>query len=516
MGVQLALALRRRATAARPAAACPPAAGRPAGRVRRPAAVRAHRRAAGGGGGDRRRSRRRAPDEPAGAGRRRRGQDGRGAAGDAAGRRRRAGRPRCSRPPRCSPPSTPARCARCSGRSAQAGELGAAEHATRVTLLTGSLGAKAKRQALLDAQSGEAGIVVGTHALIQDRVGFAELGLVVVDEQHRFGVEQRDALRGRGEHTVPHMLVMTATPIPRTVAMTVYGDLEVSALRELPAGRSPIATTVVPLAEQPSWFEPVWRRVREEVAAGHQAYVVCPRVGEIRSWPRRPTARSRPDDEEESEARRPPLAVLDVGPKLAEGALAGLRLGMLHGKLPADEKDAVMRAFERGELDVLVATTVIEVGVDVPNATAMVILDADRFGLSQLHQLRGRVGRGVGGRGVPAGHRDARGHRRPRPARRDRRHHRRLRAGPAGPRAAPGGRRARRRCSPAAARGCGCSPCSSTRRSSPRRGCTRWTSSSTTPPSASTAACRARRPDGGRRGARGLARPGLNAAPRPP
>jgi len=165
----------------------------------------------------------------------------------------------------------------------------------------------------------------------------------------------------------------------------------VSALRELPAGRSPIATTVVPLAERPSWFASVWRRVREEVAAGHQAYVVCPRVGDSKEA-------EEADDveppEEDGEARRPPLAVLEVLPKLAEGELASLRLGLLHGKLPADEKDAVMRAFERGELDVLVATTVIEVGVDVPNATAMVILDAERFGLSQLHQLRGRVGRG--------------------------------------------------------------------------------------------------------------------------
>ncbi len=164
------------------------------------------------------------------------------------------------------------------GPLGQAGELGAAEQATRVTLLTGSLGTAARRRALLDTQSGEAGIVVGTHALIQEHVGFADLGLVVVDEQHRFGVEQRDALRGRGE-LAPHMLVMTATPIPRTVAMTVYGDLEISALRELPGGRSPIATTVVPLAEKPGWFERVWRRVREEVAAGHQCYVVLPRIG---------------------------------------------------------------------------------------------------------------------------------------------------------------------------------------------------------------------------------------------
>ena len=290
------------------------------------------------------------------------------------------------------------------GPLAQAGELGAAEHATSITLLTGSLGAKAKRKALLDAQSGEAGIVVGTHALIQDRVGFAELGLVVVDEQHRFGVEQRDALRGRGGDLAPHMLVMTATPIPRTVAMTVYGDLQISSLRELPEGRLPISTTVVPLAEKPSWFASIWRRVREEVAAGHQAYVVCPRVGEIDPKELADLADLEAgesgdgdigaDSDSAEPARRPPMAVLEVAPKLVEGPLEGLRIAILHGRMPPDEKDAVMRAFERHDLDVLVATTVIEVGVDVPNATAMVILDADRFGLSQLHQLRGRVGRG--------------------------------------------------------------------------------------------------------------------------
>ncbi|WP_130294043.1 ATP-dependent DNA helicase RecG [Pseudonocardia sediminis] len=288
------------------------------------------------------------------------------------------------------------------GPLGRAGELGAAEQSTAVTLVTGSLGAKAKRQALLDAQSGAAGIVVGTHALIQDTVGFADLGLVVVDEQHRFGVEQRDALRGRGE-LAPHMLVMTATPIPRTVAMTVYGDLEISSLRGLPGGRSPISTSVVPLAEHPTWFGRIWQRVREEVAAGHQCYIVCPRVG---GEDAKPGGKGDPDadlvdhddpDEgagSDSDAKRPPLAVMDVAPRLIEGELAGLRVGILHGKLHPDEKDAVMRSFERGELDVLVATTVIEVGVDVPNATAMVLLDADRFGLSQLHQLRGRVGRG--------------------------------------------------------------------------------------------------------------------------
>ncbi|VVJ19958.1 ATP-dependent DNA helicase RecG (EC [Amycolatopsis camponoti] len=267
------------------------------------------------------------------------------------------------------------------GDLGQAGELGAAENATRVTLLTGSMGAKERKKSLLEIVSGEAGIVVGTHALIQDHVEFADLGLAVVDEQHRFGVEQRDALRTRGAgDTSPHVLVMTATPIPRTVAMTVYGDLEVSALREMPVGRSPIKTTVVPVAEKPAWFDRIWQRVREEVGKGHQAYVVCPRIGD-----------EPPSDKSD---KRPPLAVLDVAPDLEHGALQGLKIGVLHGRMPPDEKDAVMRAFSAAQLDVLVATTVIEVGVNVPNATAMVIMDADRFGVSQLHQLRGRVGRG--------------------------------------------------------------------------------------------------------------------------
>ncbi|HEY2204112.1 MAG TPA: ATP-dependent DNA helicase RecG [Pseudonocardia sp.] len=284
------------------------------------------------------------------------------------------------------------------GPLGRAGELDGADRATRVTLLTGSLPAKARKQALLDTVSGSAGIVVGTHALIQDRVEFADLGLLVVDEQHRFGVEQRDALRGRGTDRTPHLLVMTATPIPRTVAMTVYGDLEVSALRELPRGRSPIATTVVPAGEKPAWLERAWHRLREEVAGGHQAFVVCPRIGDEPGGPAgaaEEDAELEPPPDDEGEKRRPPLAVADVAPMLAEGPLAGLRLEVLHGRLPADDKDAVMRAFAAGELDVLVATTVIEVGVDVPNATGMVIMDADRFGLSQLHQLRGRVGRGT-------------------------------------------------------------------------------------------------------------------------
>ncbi|MGH3865336.1 MAG: ATP-dependent DNA helicase RecG [Pseudonocardiaceae bacterium] len=272
------------------------------------------------------------------------------------------------------------------GAHGRAGELGSAEQATRIVLLTGSLPARARKQALLDVASGAGGIVVGTHALIQDRVSFADLGLVVIDEQHRFGVEQRDALRARAvDGTSPHVLVMTATPIPRTVAMTVYGDLEVSALRELPHGRAPISTTVVPVGEKPGWLDRVWRRIIEEVEAGRQAYVVCPRIG---------GADAVGEDAPGEDGERPPLAVLELIAQLDEGPLAGLRLGVLHGRLPGNDKDAVMRSFTAGEIDVLVATTVIEVGVDVPNATVMVIMDAQRFGVSQLHQLRGRVGRG--------------------------------------------------------------------------------------------------------------------------
>jgi ATP-dependent DNA helicase RecG len=273
------------------------------------------------------------------------------------------------------------------GAMGRAGELGGAEQATRVTLLTGSLGAAARRRSLDEVASGTAGVVVGTHALLYEAVEFNDLGLVVVDEQHRFGVEQRDALRAKADQP-PHVLVMTATPIPRTVAMTVYGDLEVSTLTELPRGRSPIASHVVPAAEKPAYLDRAWRRLREEVAAGHQAYVVCPRIGEAASEGEDVASSS------DEPGPRPPLAVLEVAPLLAAGPLHGLRLGVLHGRLPADEKDAAMRAFAAGELDVLVATTVVEVGVDVPNATVMIVMDADRFGVSQLHQLRGRVGRG--------------------------------------------------------------------------------------------------------------------------
>ncbi|MEU1499532.1 ATP-dependent DNA helicase RecG [Streptomyces sp. NPDC005732] len=275
------------------------------------------------------------------------------------------------------------------GELAEGGTLGAAEHSTKVVLLTGSMGAAGRRQALLDLVTGEAGIVIGTHALIEDKVQFHDLGLVVVDEQHRFGVEQRDALRGKGKQP-PHLLVMTATPIPRTVAMTVFGDLETSVLDQLPAGRSPIASHVVPAADKPHFLARAWERVREEVENGHQAYVVCPRIGDEEDDPKKGRKKS-PEGEAE---KRPPLAVLDVAQQLAKGPLQGLRVEVLHGRMPPDDKDAVMRRFTAGEADVLVATTVIEVGVNVPNATAMVIMDADRFGVSQLHQLRGRVGRG--------------------------------------------------------------------------------------------------------------------------
>ncbi|WP_121162561.1 ATP-dependent DNA helicase RecG [Micromonospora pisi] len=271
------------------------------------------------------------------------------------------------------------------GPLGRAGELDGDPDGTRVALVTGSLGAAARRSALEEVAAGRAGIVLGTHALLYEGVDFADLGLVVVDEQHRFGVEQRDALRAKAEQP-PHVLVMTATPIPRTVAMTVYGDLEISTLAQLPRGRSPIASHVVPASEKPAFLDRAWRRLREEVNAGHQAYVVCPRIGDGPASDEEP-----PTDES---AKRPPLAVTEVAPLLAEGPLHGLRIGVLHGRLPADEKDAVMRSFAAGELDVLVATTVVEVGVDVPNATVMIVLDADRFGVSQLHQLRGRVGRG--------------------------------------------------------------------------------------------------------------------------
>jgi ATP-dependent DNA helicase RecG len=274
-----------------------------------------------------------------------------------------------------------------------AGELGSADQATRIVLLTGSQSAPVRRAALAAIAEKETGIVVGTHALLSEGTSFAELGLVVVDEQHRFGVEQRDALRARAEAggaTPPHLLVMTATPIPRTVAMTVFGDLDTSELTELPAGRTPIRSHVAP----PQWHFRIWDKVREEVAAGHQAFVVCPRIGEGPEVDLDTSDEPAEEDGGEDTPRRPPLAVLDVLPMLAEGELAGLRIEALHGRMPTDDKDRVMTRFAAGQIDVLVATTMVEVGVDVPNATVMAILDADRFGVSQLHQLRGRVGRG--------------------------------------------------------------------------------------------------------------------------
>ena len=317
------------------------------------------------------------------------------------------------------------------GPLGRAGELDGDEHATRVALLTGSQGAKARRAALDDVASGAAGIVIGTHTLLyhrvrlDDQVVFGDLGLVVIDEQHRFGVQQRDALREKARDSRPHVLVMTATPIPRTVAMTVYGDLDVCTLSELPAGRAPITTHVVPSADKPHYLTRTWERLREEVTGGGQAYVVCPRIGaEEDAGPGAGRGEGAglgdaglgqdgglgegadldaalgedgsdgdyqtPDED----AGRPARAVLDMAAELADGPLAGLRMRILHGRMPADDKDAAMRAFADGSVDVLVATTVVEVGVDVPNATIMVIMDADRFGVSQLHQLRGRVGRG--------------------------------------------------------------------------------------------------------------------------
>lgn len=268
------------------------------------------------------------------------------------------------------------------GPLARAGEFDGVEHATRVALLTGSMTASEKRLVRDEIANGAAGIVVGTHALIQKTVEFRNLGLVVVDEQHRFGVDQRDKLRAKATGYVPHLLVMTATPIPRTVALTVYGDLATSELRELPRGRQPIATSAIFIQEQKSWLPRAWQRIREEVAAGRQAYVVASRIDESDK------------DAKGDDAGPPPVTVIEMYEGLRTGELSGLRMGLMHGRLSGDEKDAIMTAFRAGEIDVLVCTTVIEVGVDVPNATVMLVMDADRFGISQLHQLRGRIGRG--------------------------------------------------------------------------------------------------------------------------
>jgi len=247
----------------------------------------------------------------------------------------------------------------------------------RVEMLTNRITGEQRRDVLQGLEEGTVDIIIGTHALIQDAVKFNKLGVVVIDEQHRFGVEQRAALRDKsmlnpqGLPIVPDVLVMTATPIPRTAAMTVYGDLDVSVLDELPPGRTPIETMWA--SGEQSEAE-LWVQVREGLKLGQQAFVVCPLI----------------DESEKIEA----AAAEDTFQKLGFGELKGLRLGLLHGRMSSQEKETAMETFRRGETDVLVATTVIEVGVDVPNATMMVVLDADRFGIAQLHQLRGRVGRG--------------------------------------------------------------------------------------------------------------------------
>lgn len=284
----------------------------------------------------------------------------------------------------------------------------------RVRLLTASMGTRAKRKVLQELADGTAQIVIGTHALLSDEVSFHDLGLVVVDEQHRFGVEQRDGLRGT-DGALPHRLVMTATPIPRTVAMTVFGDLDVSVLDTLPAGRQKISTHVVPLAEKPAWASRLWRRAREEIDAGHQVYVVVPKIGEdgdsleegaaffgASSLNGAGTGAGNSAQgyfgqggNASSDGKVQLTSVASMYSYLsAEDALVGVRIGTLHGRMDPTEKTAVMTAFERGEIDLLISTTVIEVGVNVPNATLMIIMDADRFGISGLHQLRGRVGRG--------------------------------------------------------------------------------------------------------------------------
>ena len=289
---------------------------------------------------------------------------------------------------------------------------GAEPGRVRVRLLTASMGTRAKRKVLQELADGTAQIVIGTHALLSDEVSFHDLGLVVVDEQHRFGVEQRDGLRGT-DGALPHRLVMTATPIPRTVAMTVFGDLDVSVLDTLPAGRQKISTHVVPLAEKPAWASRLWRRAREEIDAGHQVYVVVPKIGEDGDSLEEGAAFFGASSlngagagnsaqgyfgqggSASSDGKVQLTSVASMYSYLsAEDALVGVRIGTLHGRMDPAEKTAVMTAFERGEIDLLISTTVIEVGVNVPNATLMIIMDADRFGISGLHQLRGRVGRG--------------------------------------------------------------------------------------------------------------------------
>ena len=288
------------------------------------------------------------------------------------------------------------------GDLAEGGMLGGNVRGTQVALLTGSLSAAEKKEVHGAISSGAVGLVVGTHALLSEGVSFNDLGLIVVDEQHRFGVEQRDALREKAAQP-PHVLVMTATPIPRTVAMTIFGDLDVSVLRELPLGRSPITTHVVSALSKPQHLDRAWQRATEEVKNGHQVYIVAPRISpsddsDLQRFGLTPKelklARALSDDDDVQE-KVPMASVEDLFPQLSQGALASVRVGKLHGRMHAEEKESVMQAFSKGDIDVLISTTVIEVGVDVPNASMMIIMDADRFGVSQLHQLRGRVGRGT-------------------------------------------------------------------------------------------------------------------------
>ena len=288
------------------------------------------------------------------------------------------------------------------GDLAEGGMLGGNVRGTQIALLTGSLSAAEKKEVHGSISSGAVGLVVGTHALLSEGVSFNDLGLIVVDEQHRFGVEQRDALREKAIQP-PHVLVMTATPIPRTVAMTIFGDLDVSVLRELPLGRSPITTHVVSALSKPQHLDRAWQRATEEVKNGHQVYIVAPRISpsddsDLQRFGLTPEelklARALSDDDDVQE-KAPMASVEDLFPQLSQGALASVRVGKLHGRMHAEEKESVMQAFSKGDIDVLISTTVIEVGVDVPNASMMIIMDADRFGVSQLHQLRGRVGRGT-------------------------------------------------------------------------------------------------------------------------
>ncbi|MCL2735544.1 MAG: ATP-dependent DNA helicase RecG [Propionibacteriaceae bacterium] len=259
------------------------------------------------------------------------------------------------------------------GDLAQGGLLGGGD-GTDVVLLTGSQTASAKGEAMERIASGQAGVIIGTHALLSTGIRFHDLGLVVIDEQHRFGVEQRTALTDQAGAR-PHVLVMTATPIPRSVAMTVFGDLDVSSLTQIPAGRAEVTTTVVDVGARPGWVDRAWARAGEEVAKGRQVYIVAPRIDQ--------------GDGKEG------ACVVDLAATLSRGPLAGVRLAVLHGRLPASEKAETMARFGAGQIDVLVATSMIEVGVDQPNASMMVISDAERFGVSQLHQLRGRIGRGA-------------------------------------------------------------------------------------------------------------------------